>query len=189
HLKVEAFAFSWRDVHDFQSLAFCSADLIVSTVGSWAAEHDLNQLLRGDDLPSAGLFTWIEPHAVAGHSILVHPTQGGCMECLMDSWGTFAGRTCDPKPLVQSPGCAGFFQPYGVAEMIPTASMAVQQGIDYLTGNITASQRRTWLGAEGLYRKHGLTPISCWAEKLILQPFGSIHHEALAPAIACNCCH
>lgn len=190
HLRVEPFAAAWREVHDFQSLAFSTSDLLVSTVGSWTAEHDLNYLLRKGDLPPAGLFTWIEPHAVAGHAVLVHPTQGGCMECVMDPWGAFAARTCDPAPQASIPvGCAGSFQPYGVAEMIPVASLAVQTGVDYLMDRIKSSERRSWLGPESLFRQHGLTVFSPWAERLALQPYGSIHHEALAPAARCRCCN
>lgn len=190
HLRVEPFAAAWREVHDFQSLAFSTCDLLVSTVGSWTSEHDLNYLLRKGDLPPAGLFTWIEPHAVAGHAVLVHPTQGGCMECVMDPWGAFAARTCDPAPQARVPvGCAGSFQPYGVAEMIPVASLAVQTGVDYLMDRIKSSERRSWLGPESLFRQHGLAVFSPWAEKLALQPYGSIHHEALAPAARCRCCN
>lgn len=190
HLKVEAFAASWREVHDYQSLAFSTSDLIVSTTGSWNAEHDLNVLLRKGDLAAAGLFTWIEPHAVAGHAMLVHPTEGGCMQCSMDPWGTFSARTCDPAPTTKVvAGCAGSYQPYGVAEMIPTASLAVQTGVDFLTGRIKTSERRSWLGPDALFRQHGLTAFSPWAEKLALQPYGSIHHEALAPAASCHCCN
>jgi hypothetical protein len=170
-------------------LAFSTCDLVVSTVGSWTAEHDLNLLLRKGDLPAAGLFTWIEPHAVAGHAVLVHPTQGGCMQCVMDPWGEFTPRTCDPIAQTRvAAGCAGAYQPYGVAEMIPTASLAVQAGIDFLTGRTLASERRSWLGPERLFRQHGLTVFSTWAEKLALQPYGSIHHEAFAPATGCRCC-
>lgn len=190
HLKVEAFAAPWREVHDHQSLAFSTSDLIVSTVGSWNAEHDLNVLLRKGDLAAAGLFTWIEPHAVAGHAMLVHPTEGGCMQCSMDPWGTFAERTCDPAPMTKVvAGCAGSYQPYGVAEMIPIASLAVQTGVDFLTNQVETSERRSWLGPDALFRQHGLTVLSPWAEKLALQPYGSIHHEALAPATGCRCCN
>ena len=190
HLRVEAFAAAWRDVHDLQSLAFSTCDLFVSTVGSWTAEHDLNYLLRKGDLPPAGLFTWIEAHAVAGHAVLVHPTQGGCMECVMDPWGAYADRTCEPGPSARvSAGCAGSYQPYGVAEMLPTASLAVQTGVDFLTGRITSSERRSWLGPESLYRQHHLTVLSPWVNKLALQAYGSIHHEALVPAASCRCCN
>jgi hypothetical protein len=190
HLRVEPFASAWREVHDFQSLAFSTCNLLVSTVGSWTAEHDLNYLLRKGDLPAAGLFTWIEPHAVAGHAVLVHPTQGGCMECVMDPWGTFDARTCDAVPQTRVPaGCAGSYQPYGVAEMIPVASLAVQTGIDFLTGRTEASERRSWLGPESLFRQHNLTIFSPWSEKLALQPYGSIHHEALTPVAHCRCCN
>lgn len=190
HLKVEAFPYPWREVHDYQSLAFTTSDLIVSTVGSWNAEHDLNLLLRKGELAAAGLFTWIEPHAVAGHAVLVHPTLGGCMQCSMDAWGAFAARTCDPAPATKvAVGCAGSYQPYGVAEMIPTASLAVQTGVDFLTGQAKASERRTWLGPATLFQQHKLTAFSPWAEKLSMQPFGSIHHEALSPASGCRCCN
>lgn len=189
HLRIESFAASWREVHDYQSLVFSNCDLIVSTVGSWTAEHDLNHLLRKGDLEGAGLFTWIEPHAVAGHAVLVHPMQGGCMECVSDSWGTFAMRTCDVPPQAKPAGCAGAFQPYGVAEMIPTASLAVQTGVDYLVGRINASESRSWLGPKTLFDQHGLTLFPAWADKLARQPYGSIYHEALAPLATCRCCH
>lgn len=189
HLRVEAFAASWREVYDYQFSIFSTCDMIISTIGSWTAEHNLNHLLRKGDLNAAGLFTWIEPHAVAGHSVLVHPTQGGCMECVMDSLGTFAMRTCDAIPQVKPAGCAGSYQPYGVAEMIPTASLAVQTSIDYLTGHTNSSECRSWMGPKSLFDQHQLTPISEWAQKIIQHPYGSIHHETLSPAVACHCCH
>lgn len=189
HLRVEAFAAAWRDVYDYQFSIFSTCDMIISTIGSWTAEHDLNHILRKGDLNTAGLFTWIEPHAIAGHSILVHPTQGGCMECVMDSLGTFAMRTCDAIPQTKPAGCAGAYQPYGVAEMIPSASLAVQTGIDYLTGRTVSSELRSWLGSRRLFDQHKLSPLSYWAQKLTEHPHGGIHHEALTPLVACHCCH
>jgi len=136
----------WQPVFSRDEHSLLSADLIITTTGSWAAESPLNVLSRSVlDFPPV-IFGWIEPFGCAGHSLAVMDS-GGCLGCGMNELGHFSlTATVWPKDTIQrAAACSDFFQPYGVVNSAPVKTMISEMAIDVLKGKISKSELRTWL--------------------------------------------
>lgn len=163
------------------------ADLIVSTTGNWAGDYALNYWARRTEGAPPIIFSWLEPHSVAGHALLVHQNDGGCLGCGCTPNGYFK-KSVLPEGivrLIQGQGCADFYQPYGVVEMMPVASMIAKLAADTLLAKCMASELRTHLGAKDLFDAHELKPQSPWDDRLHHAPHGSYHAGTWSVAHDC----
>lgn len=187
HLEVEKFDCNLEQVLSVSPSHLQSVDLVVSTIGIWGVEYDLNYWARRAIGAPAVVFAWIEPHGVAGHAMLVHPVEGGCLACGCNQWGEFKLSVTDPEATtqIQGRGCSGFFQPYGVAEMMPTAAMTVRLAADFLTGRCERSEVRTFLGPSDQFETHGLPPRPPWDQLLKVSPHGTFHSQPWPVAHEC----
>ena len=61
-------------------------DLLVSTMGNWAAEGFLNDCQREREGFPPILYGWLEPHASAAHAVVV-PKHGACLRCGVNDKG------------------------------------------------------------------------------------------------------
>lgn len=190
HIEIEALS---HDIEDVLSVTPCKLhglDLAISTIGVWAADYDLNFWGRKDDHSCPLMFSWLEPHGVAGHSMFVHPHIGGCLNCGCNEWGEFHNSVILPGTTqqIKGYGCGGFFQPYGVAEMLPTASMVVQHATDFLLGRCANSEIRTYIGPAHLFTQHHLTTREIWAQRIAENPQGSFERKPWAVNPECPHC-
>ena len=187
HLEIEKLECDLEQILSVSPSRLQSVDLIVSTVGSWNVDYDLNYWARRAAGAPPVIFAWIEPHGVAGHAMLVHPIEGGCLACGCNQWGEFKLSVSNPDATkqIQGRGCSGFFQPYGVAEMMPTAAMTVRLAADFLTGRCTQSEVRTFLGPKDQFYTHGLIPQAPWDQMLTLSPHGTFHSQPWPVAHEC----
>ncbi|MBL9170667.1 MAG: ThiF family adenylyltransferase [Verrucomicrobiales bacterium] len=162
-------------------------DLVVSTMGVWEVEYDLNYWARRTVNPLPVVFAWIEQQGLAGHALLVHPLEGGCLACGCNEWGEFKLSVTDPEIVSQvaGRGCSGFYQPYGVAEMMPTASMTVKLVADTLVARCRESELRTYLGPKEEFDRHGLIARSPWDAMIQASPHGKFHSQSWAVAREC----
>ena len=140
-----------------------SFDLIVSSMGNWAAEAFLSDVqFHSTDFPSI-LFGWLEPHAVAAHAVLV--TRGsGCLRCGVNDTG-------DPLLSVvewpvgaedrQEPYCGALYTPYGPTELCWAHALVSEFAIDILTGKDNSATHRVWIGR----RRHLDEANGVWSRK------------------------
>ncbi|HMO84430.1 MAG TPA: ThiF family adenylyltransferase [Lacipirellulaceae bacterium] len=179
HLEIEKLDFDLQQIVSTSPSRLQSVDLIVSTIGAWSVDYDLNYWARRATGAPPVIFAWIEPHGIAGHAMLVHPIEGGCLACGCNQWGEFKLSVTDPEATtqIQGRGCSGFFQPYGVAEMMPTAAMTVRLVADVLIGRCAQSEVRTFLGPRDEFETHGLSPRAPWDQILNLSPHGTFHSQ------------
>jgi hypothetical protein len=128
----------WQDVREL----LAKADLIVAAVGSWGEEGELNELQIAGDLPPI-LYTWLEPHGVAAHAILLG-CGSGCLQCGLDIHGEPNARVVDfgEKTVKQAPACGAYFQPYGATATAMAGSLAVDLALDILLDRAVPGQHR-----------------------------------------------
>lgn len=190
HLEITAHAKGWSELWRTRPDVFLNADLVVSTLGHWNEEHDLNVLARRATGFPAVLFGWIEPHAVAGHGLLVHPQLGGCLACGSTATGVFTCAVCAPgtDTMQQGAGCGDFYQPYGVTEMLPSAALIAQLGMDFLKGTVPESELRTWLGPASTFVRHGLSVHEPWEPAVVATPYGAVYRKPWPVVPACPYC-
>ncbi|BAU49583.1 ubiquitin-activating enzyme [Sulfurifustis variabilis] len=147
HLAIEAEGKSWQEFARIKPEQLTSVDLIISTMGAWSQESELNAAVL--KLPSFApiLYGWTEPHAAAGHAV-VFMDRTACLRCLTDDLGelrtpvtSWSGDTTK-----QIPACGGSFQPYGAVELEHTIALIAELALDVLAGEVHASTHRVWIG-------------------------------------------
>src|SRR5262249_24268097 len=118
HLEVLGISKDWRDAFSCDPEILARHDLIVSTTADWRCERPLNALNNDTQVPPL-LFGLLEPHAVAGHCLVVSK-RGGCLECGVNTFGQFIPKvvTFDTTTTSKEPGACTHYQQYG-----PTALM------------------------------------------------------------------
>ena len=161
---------SWR--RDKFSLAATSligelraCNLIVSTMGNWAAESFLNDVQQDDaDFPSI-LYGWVEPNAAAAHAVLVPPGEA-CLRCGVDDKGRphlAVSKWERGRGMLQEPACGAQFTPYGPAELCWAHALLAEMIIEALTSNFDSAVHRIWIGM----RSHISAAGGAWSEDWI----------------------
>ena len=130
HLEIVGIPKDWRDAFASNPQLFTKHDMIVSTTADWRCERPLNALYRNTQMPPM-LFGWLEPHAVAGHCLVV-AKNGGCFECGVNTLGQFVHKvaTFDAKTISKEPGACTHYQQYGPTALMPVASMIASVTIE-----------------------------------------------------------
>jgi hypothetical protein len=138
HARFAGHAKAWQDVRD----VLTKADLIVGAVGSWSEEGELNDLHLAGGLPPV-LYTWLEPHGVAAHAILLGKGSG-CLQCALGVHGEPDARVVNfaAQTLKQAPACGAFFQPYGATATSMAAGLAADLALDALLDRAGAGAHR-----------------------------------------------
>jgi sulfur-carrier protein adenylyltransferase/sulfurtransferase len=112
-----------------------AADLIVSAMGSWAAESALNRwhVDQGRDRPI--VYGWTEAHACAGHGVAI-TTEGGCLQCHLGRTGAPSFNVVDwpdgGDTNQEEPACGAHYQPYGPIELSYVTAMLSELSLDCL---------------------------------------------------------
>ncbi|GJD76523.1 hypothetical protein CFIICLFH_4781 [Methylobacterium goesingense] len=124
------------------------SDLIISAMGSWLAEAQLNDLhcLHGRPMPA--IYTWTESNAAAGHAVVV-AGRGGCLRCGIGRTGVPAFQVTSwpdgGSGALEEPACGAHYQAYGPIELGFVTALTGQTALDALLGRITASQHRMYV--------------------------------------------
>ena len=157
HLQsVVAYNMAWQDLPMGTSKLLNSSDVIVSAIGHWSDESELNEwhLHGGRSRPI--VYGWTEPYACSGHAVAVLP-RGGCLQCGFAASGipklkvaSFGGST-----VLTEPACGVVYQPYSVIELTHTVVLISELAIDCLLGEIDESVHRIWAGRSSLVKSSG----------------------------------
>ena len=126
-----------------------SYNLIVSTMGNWAAEGFLNDAQQRTNGFPPILYGWVEPHAAAAHALLISRSSA-CLRCGTDDKGRPHLKVTNwPNggDSFQAPACSAQFTPYGPTELCWTHALLSEAAIDALTGLSAADCHRIWIGA------------------------------------------
>lgn len=148
---------SWQEVASEKPDSFEDMDLIISTVADWASESALNAYHIDSALACPILYGWTEPHAVAGHALLINK-DAGCFSCNMSTHGNCEEKVSEwpnGSGLTAEPGCGSYFQPYGPIELSHTVNLISELALDYLTENQDDSVHRMWASKERNLQRSG----------------------------------
>ena len=168
-----------------------TCDLIVSTMGNWAAESFLNDMQQGKaDFPPI-LYGWVEPNAAAAHAVLV-PRGEACFRCGVDDKGRphlTVTQWEGSRDTLQEPACGALFTPYGPAELCWAHALLAETVIEALTGDRDSAVHRVWIGTESSIRAVGGTWSKEWVAEMGDPGAGGMTVERAWPASAsCRVC-
>jgi molybdopterin/thiamine biosynthesis adenylyltransferase len=134
-----------------------SADLIISTIGDWGAESQLNAMaLESNSLPPI-LYGWLEPHATAGHAVALFP-KSVCLRCIVNGLGRARLPVTDwqnQETMLPMALCGGLFQPYGAIELTHVHALIADLALDVVLRQVTRSTYRVWIGSRKLLERSG----------------------------------
>ena len=143
-------------------------DLIVSTMGNWAAEGFLNEMQQESDDHPPILYGWLEPNAAAAHAVFVS-AGGACLRCGMNDKGQPTLRVTEwPRggDDMQAPACGARFTPYGPSELCWAHALLAEASIDALMGNLSGAFHRIWIGSGSRIEAAGGTWCAEWVSKM-----------------------
>ena len=141
--------------------------LVVSATADWKCENILNVRQVRGEIEQPILYIWTEPHACAGHAVLVTPGEA-CLRCGFDRRGRpKLELTAWPseKREQREPACGAFFQPYGPVELAGTISTGASLALDSLLGKICSATHRIWAGPQTLLLEAGGEWSDAWLRK------------------------
>lgn len=143
HLRIESHSATWQAVHAATPKLFGVCDLLVSTIGEWESECELNLLRLTSPAFPPILFSWAEPHAGGGHAVLTGKASG-CLACGLTPFGgaRFQAAVFDDASLRREPACGAFFQPYGAGDIAAIATLGAKLVIDSLYDRAAAGEHR-----------------------------------------------
>jgi len=157
HHQFEAQKTSWQVVLRIQPELLESADLIVSAMGDWNSESQLDRWHSDHDQSPPIVYGWTEPHACAGHAVAIMSGGNACFACGFDRLGSPRLRVAEwsRSTTQQEPGCGAIFQPYGPTELSHTTTLVAELAIDVLLGNARRAEHRIWACREQFLRAAG----------------------------------
>lgn len=159
HLQIESIRRPWQTEYQHNPKLFTEMDLIICTTAEWGCESTLNFVARRTATFPPVLFGWLEPHAMAGHGLLVADI-GGCLGCGSDKLGAFANKLTqwsDNGHLVSEAACGGQYQPFGWVFVSYIHALISEMIIDDLHGRIPRSQLRSWIASKATVERFGGT--------------------------------
>jgi molybdopterin/thiamine biosynthesis adenylyltransferase len=155
-----------------KSSLLADCDLIIATMGNWAAEGALNAWHVESGRPIPVLYAWSEPHAVAGHAVAI--VAGACFQCGFHDNGEPRYKVAEwaESTTLQEPGCGAVFQPYGPIEFAHIIALTAEAALDCLLGQIKASSHRIWCGRKTLLDGAGGHWTDEWSKIAVSCPLG-----------------
>jgi hypothetical protein len=165
HSSFTAHQKTWQQVDREQPGILEKCDLLVSTIGSWSEEGELNEWHLSHERKPTIVYGWTEPHGCAGHAVIIND-RGGCLAC---------GLTCHGEPLIRvvdwpdstlrrEPACGAYFQPYGPSEITMCAALVADMALDALLGRVTGGNHRILAARAGVVEAVGGTWSKQWLE-------------------------
>lgn len=112
-LAVEAHPTDILDMLRVNPGQLSPADRTIVAVASVAVERRMNAFSRNHDIGEL-VFVWIEPHAVAGHAVIIPRGAVGCFECLLSDDFTLKRSVLTNITAfnLRDSGCGASFVPY-----------------------------------------------------------------------------
>lgn len=146
-----------------------SYDLVISTMGNWAAENFLNDYQSdGDGFPPI-LYGWTEPNAAAAHAVFV-PGNDACLRCGTNDIGhPILSVTEWPNggDVLQEPACGATFTPYGPTDLCWAHALLSESVVELLTDTLeTTAYNRVWIGSRERIEAAGGAWASSWITEM-----------------------
>ncbi|MDH4187857.1 MAG: hypothetical protein OEV08_12760, partial [Nitrospira sp.] len=156
HLTIEAEGKSWQEFTRMKPEALTTADLIISTMGTWLHESELNAAVLESRSFTPILYGWTEQHAAAGHAVALMD-QTACLRCLTDDLGALRipVTSWSVDTMKQIPACGGSFQPYGAIALEHTIALIADVALEVLAEEIDASTHRVWISPRRALERAG----------------------------------
>ena len=142
-------------------------DLVVSTMGNWAAESFLNDVQQESVGFPPIVYGWMEPHAAAAHAVVV-PRVGACLRCGVNDKGrpnlAVTGWPNGGDSL-QAPECGAMYTPYGPAELCWAHALTSEAVIETIVTQPATAHHYIWIG-----RRHRVVEVGgTWAATWIAE--------------------
>lgn len=169
-----------------------SYDLVISTMGNWAAESFLNDMQQNSDNFPPILYGWVEPNVAAAHALLLRGDKS-CLRCGMDDTGRPLLEVVswpNDEHHLQEPACGAIFTPYGPAELCWAHALLSESAINVLIGHQVKKEfHRIWIGHYQQIETAGGVWTSNWIKAVGNPDGGGMTIERQWPASAtCPTC-
>jgi sulfur-carrier protein adenylyltransferase/sulfurtransferase len=186
HAKFSPNAARWQSLVRDNSEIFTRADLIISTIGSWGHEGELNDWLMSSDWPVPCLFAWSEPYALASQAVLIGKGSG-CLACGLSQYGESLSPIVEfsNPTLLPTPACGGSFQPYGATQISAAAGMVADLAVDYLCDRAAPGTHRMAASPKEAVNALGGALSSKWVETAAGSNFAAADWK---PRLDCPSC-
>ena len=143
HLKVEARHAAYDATASGALQQLNNSTIVVAAVAAPRVELALNHLQRASRSRTPVIYSWMEPHALAGHAVLIGP-DGACLRCGMNAMGgaKFTVTSWNgASTTVREPACGAFFQPYGAIDLSTAVALTADLALQSLLGQANAVHR------------------------------------------------
>ena len=181
----------WRSVaHDCPE-KMLNSDLIISTMGEWAHEAELNDWALKNDACPPVMFGWSEQLAAGGQVVLTG-LGSGCLACGLDEHGGPLLRiaTFPKETLLREASCGAWFQPYGAAQIMAIGVVVADTALDYLCGRTAVGTHRALAATAQRIERDGGQLTDAWISRSGGRTTGGNSEEGTWPARAsCPACH
>jgi len=144
-IRVAERAIPWQQIEDVSEI-LNSCDLIISTIGSWGPEAELNAWHVATGRKRPIIYGWTEPHAVAAQAVHIG-NEGACFACGVSEFGR--PKLCvsiwpAERERVQEPACGAYFQPYGPIALSACVSLVAGLAVDTLLEKSSSGCLHIW---------------------------------------------
>lgn len=189
HSRFTGHPCGWQKIVAEQPEIFQQADLVISTIGSWSHEGEFNAWQIETGQPVTTLYAWAEPHAAAGHAVLIGPT-GGCLACGLSPTGEvlFKAARFSVPTLQREAACGSYFQPYGASEIIMIASMTAELALDHLLGRAPSASYRIMSAREATVADAGGAWTDDWCAATHDRPSATMVERIWQHDLSCSVC-
>lgn len=163
HVEVEHYVAKVQDLLLRSDGPLEHVDLIVSALGDWPAESLLDEWHLANGRPFPIVYGWTEPHAAAGHSVIVSSSGGRLRDGLNETGQPHLVATQWAEETRRyEPACGAAFEPYGPVELGFITSLVAQAALDSLLGTIGPNTHRIWLARRAFVEAAG----GSWSDML-----------------------
>jgi molybdopterin/thiamine biosynthesis adenylyltransferase len=179
HAEIRGFDLYYEEVLSKEAQILEEADLIVCATADWEMESLLNLQRVHGEINSPILYTWTEPHACAGHAVVL-PSASPCLQCGMTLRGEARAEITKWRRDTETrsePACGAVFQPYGPIELQGSISMAASLALDSLLGKIQRSIHRVWASPNALLVEAGGDWSDTWRNGHLGREKGGIQED------------
>jgi len=163
HIRVTCHVSQVQDLLLHTDNPLSKVDLIVSVLGDWPAESLLDEWQAAQKHRIPIVYGWTEPHAAAGHAIVIFAT-GDRLRSGLDTYGSphLVAVRWRQQTRLYEPACGAAFDPYGPVELGFVTSMVAQAALDAVLGQVLSGTHRIWLARRPFVESAGGT----WSDEL-----------------------
>ncbi|WP_229191646.1 ThiF family adenylyltransferase [Bradyrhizobium brasilense] len=171
HVEVESYVLKAQDLLLRPDGPLQHVDLVVSALGDWPAESLLDEWHVANGRPFPIVYGWTEPHAAAGHAVIVSSSGGRLRDGLNEVGQPHLVATrWEEETRRYEPACGAAFEPYGPVELGFITSLVAQATLDGLLGAVGPNTHRIWLSRRAFLEAVG----GAWSDAI-----GEIAPQAL----------